>query len=507
MTIQALNTAISGLKIAQLQLDNTARNTANVSTPGYTRKILPIETFVAGNIPSGSRAGDLQRYVDTALQRDIWRQVSISSHAETKAGFLDRVQQMHGSPESGDSISAALSELNAAFNALTASPESELNHTDTVNKAVTTALQFNRLSDGIQTQRNDIQGQISETVDRINTILDRIAKLNQSIAEEDAAGRSNVTLLDQRDELVKELSRDMEITYFTRGDSVMIVQTATGRLLADTTAQSLSFTDAPLNFDSVHPGTFDGSIRLSGTTVPFDITQENIGGRLGGLVDMRDQDLPTFQAQLDELAFRTAQRMENAGLQLFVDNRTSDMPVDAAGSYVGFSAHMSVEQVIRDNHRLVRDGFAPVAPPPHGAPAPATAADIGDNSIPLAIVNFAFGEFAGAGPPPVAHTAFNTTGLGPAGANLSTGLTANATLEDYAKNMVVFQSEAHATADRAAEFEGSFLETLEQRFLNESAVDLDEEIADLTVLQKSYSSSARLIQALDEMFDELLAAV
>lgn len=507
MTVQALSTAISGLRVAQLQLDTTARNTANVSTPGYTRKNLPIESFFTGNIAGGARAGELERYVDQALQRDLWAQQSLSHFHETKASMLDRVQRLHGSPEDQNSIASSLSQLNAAFNTLTTSPESELNHSDTLNKALATARQFNSLSEEITKLRNDAQTQIDETVDRINTNLERFAKLNQSIAAENANGRSDVALLDQRDEVVKELSKDLEISQFTRGDSVMVLQSKTGRLLADTQAQSLSFTESPVNFDSVHPGTFDGSIRLSDGTPGTDLTQESIGGRLGALVQVRDTDLPRQQAQLDELAFRTAQRLENAGLQLFVDDRTGDMPVDAAGSYVGFSAHIAVEQAIVDAPRLVRDGFTPAAPPPHAAPPAPTAADLGDNTVPLDIVNQAFGEFAGAGPPPVAHPTFNTTGLGPAGANLSTDLPATATLEDYAKNMIVKQAEDHSIAEQAHEFEADFFETLEQRFLNESAVDLDEEVAQLTELQNSYSSSARMIQTLQEMFDQLLNSV
>lgn len=503
MTLSALNSAISGLKISQAMLDNTARNTANVSTEGYTRKILPVKTLVAGSTVIGARTCELVRNVDEALLKDQWDQTSITNFLGTKESYLNRLQEIHGTPDSETSIAASLSELSQAFSELSATPESQVLHSLVVNSAATLSTQFQNLSQNITDLRNDTQSHISQTVDSINTVLNSIAKLNRAIAQQNYSGRSDVDLLDERDTMVKELSQYLSISYYTRNDGVMVVQTAKGELLADTDPRELRFNATTLNYDSHNGATFNGGIYL-GTT---DIISSTLGGELGALVSLRDDELPTQQAQLDELAFRMAQRLENQGLQLFVDNRTDDMPVDAAGSYVGFSAHITVESMILSEPRLVRDGFAPAGAPPHAAPAAPAAGDEADNSLITNILNYAFGAEQSAGVP---HPGFNTTGLGPSGppaANLSTGLPANVTLEEYAKQLVVFQSKAHSEVSNELEFESSYLNTLEQRFMNQSGVDLDEEVANLIILQKSYSSAAQMIQAVDEMFKELLGVI
>jgi flagellar hook-associated protein 1 FlgK len=49
MSIDALSTAMSGLRVTQQALDVTALNVANAQTEGFTRKILPQESVVVGN--------------------------------------------------------------------------------------------------------------------------------------------------------------------------------------------------------------------------------------------------------------------------------------------------------------------------------------------------------------------------------------------------------------------------------------------------------------------------
>ena len=42
----ALSTALSGLRVAQQQINVISANVSNVGTPGYTRKVLPQSTQV-----------------------------------------------------------------------------------------------------------------------------------------------------------------------------------------------------------------------------------------------------------------------------------------------------------------------------------------------------------------------------------------------------------------------------------------------------------------------------
>src|SRR3546814_20956462 len=63
----------------------------------------------------------------------------------------------------------------------------------------------------------------------------------------------------------------------------------------------------------------------------------------------------------------------------------------------------------------------------------------------------------------------------------------------------LFRSQT-AAADSALNYQTFFFEDLQARFQSEAGVNLDEELANMTIFQNAYNASARLVQAVDEMF-------
>jgi flagellar hook-associated protein 1 FlgK len=59
----------------------------------------------------------------------------------------------------------------------------------------------------------------------------------------------------------------------------------------------------------------------------------------------------------------------------------------------------------------------------------------------------------------------------------------------------------------AAKLNADTLQMTEQRHQSETGVNLDEELANLQVLQNAYAASARLITVVQTLFDTLQAAV
>lgn len=508
MSVNALQNALTGLQIHQQLLDVTARNVANVSTEGYTRKTLPLETNIgADGTPLGVTAGNLQRSVSDALRRDLWRQISSTAYHESRAGYLNRLQELHGAPDSASSIAGRLGALSDSFTALAADVDSAVLQADVVREARAWALQVNQVADAVQQARNDVQIEIDSTVREINDRVEAIDAYNVAIAREIAINGSTAELEDKRDSEVKALAGLIDITYFIHGNGEMEVQLEGARPLTGDRAITLHFTPQRITYDHYHPGNFAGGIHYDDPAGP-DLTQTTLGGKLGALVELRDTSLATQQVQLDELAHKTALRLEQQGLQLFVDERDGDIAADIGGAYVGFANHIRVEQLIINQPRLLRDGFAPAAAPPHAPPPGATDGQLGDASLVLDIVQFAFGSEEADG---TAHTiTFNTSGLGPgggAGANLDTGLPAEATLLDFARQMVTRQSADHANAVDRAATERTYRETLSQRMSDESAVDIDEELGRMIEIQQAYGASAQMMRTINQLFDQLLATV
>lgn len=376
MGVSALSAALSGLSISQQQINVISNNISNVGTPGYTRKILPQSTLSINGVTAGVRAETLIRQVDINLERELWTQVSAVGSLSVQEAYLQRIEQFHGPPDQEISISADLARLEDAFAALADTPEDSIRQAATINQAVDVANKINDLNDLIITSRNDAQEEILTTVNRINDLLIQIADLNDQIQDNTSIGRTTAQLEDQRDESIKELSSLMEISFFQRGDGVLVVQTNRGVELASNTAQTLSFNPTPLNAGNAYPASVAGLFVGNPITDPvgaIEITTASPGGKIGGLLTLRDETFPKQTAQLDEFSHKLALRFEAQGLRLFTDG-SGLIPADTPPTpevlppgvpapavpveYVGFAGDIQVNTAIIADPSLLQQGTA-----------------------------------------------------------------------------------------------------------------------------------------------------
>ncbi|MCC7305012.1 MAG: flagellar hook-associated protein FlgK [Alphaproteobacteria bacterium] len=390
MGLASLDAALSGLRVTHQQISVIANNIANAGTPGYTRKILPQSTQTIAGVAVGVFAEKIIRRVDLNLERDLWTQVSTVASLDIRQSYLARIDKFHGPPDKELSVAAEIGRLRDSFATLADSPEDSFRQAGVVNQALDTARKINDLSNLITTSRNDAQDEIQTTVDRINDLLEQIANANDEIKSSIATGRTSAGLEDQRDNAIKELSGLIEISFFQRGDGVLVIQTNEGVELAANTAKTLTFSPSRLSALTFYPDSAAGVYVGDPLDDPgaVDITARSPGGKLGGLIQLRDEIFPKQMAQLDELAHKMAMRFNEQGLRLFTD-ASGGIPADTAPDpttlpdptpveYVGFSAVIRVNDAIVLDHTLLQNGTygATVSP--------------GSDEVIRRIVNFTF---------------------------------------------------------------------------------------------------------------------
>jgi flagellar hook-associated protein 1 FlgK len=390
MGLSGLDAALSGLRLAQQQVGVISNNISNVGTPGFTRKILPQSSQTIQGQSIGVLSETIIRRVDLNLTRDLWTQVSASGSSDIQATYLKRIESFHGAPDKELSISAEIGRLFDTFTGLSDDPSSPILLSNGLNQAIDTATKINELSQLITTLRNDAQSEMKLSVDRINDLLTNIAALNRDIKTNRIGERTVAQLEDSRDEAIKELAGFIDISFFQRGDGVLVVQTGSGSELAsDFVPRQLFFSPTPISSQNSYPTGVAG-ITLGDPatdTVSFDITPLGLGGKLGGLINLRDETFPKQMAQLDELAHKLALRFDAQGLRLFTD-ATGSIPLDTAPnplaptavSYVGFSLVMQVNQAVLNDSSLLQRGT-------YGASIPS-----GSNEVIRRIVQNAFGD-------------------------------------------------------------------------------------------------------------------
>ncbi len=397
MTYQALTTAITGLRAAQQQLSVISNNVTNATTPGYNRQIVPQKTQVLRE--SGQTVGVLTqktiRVVDMNLQRDLWTQVSASSLSSVKVDYLQQIQNFNGPPDKEFSIAAKLAELRDSFSALSDTPDDIQSLQATLNEARIVSDKFNDYAELITQLRNDTQGDLQTSVDTVNNLLQEITNINIQIRGSENIGRSVAGLQDQRDIAIKSLTEQLDISFFERADGVLVVQTKEGLELAGDVAQKLRFESVPISANQYYPETASGLFVVStanGRETTTDITTRVVGGKLGGLVELRDEILPSYQAQLDELAYQTATRFEAQGLKLYTDQNglipantppdPDSLPLPTPVPYVDFARVMQVNKKIVDDITLLQ----------RGTETSDVNIPTGDNSLIRRVLEFTFGD-------------------------------------------------------------------------------------------------------------------
>lgn len=382
MTIGSLDTALSGLKAAQKALDVTANNVANASTEGYTRKTLPQSTLIVGGSALGVRLQAVTRSVDKALLADLVRQNSVMNASMTKESYLSRIQSFHGSSESERALSSEISKLRNSFTELSAQPDSVLLQNQVTTQARSVATRFNDFSTLINDMRNQAQDEIRQSVNEVNQAIKTIDEMNLQISTLTARNQSTADLEDKRDQALRKISEHLQVSTFTIENNQIVVQTRQGALLS---GNQLVFSPNTIIPTSYYPGGGAEGIFVTNEPNNIEITQTDLGGKIGALLELRDQTLPQYQAQIDELAQKLAERFDSQGLRLFTDNAGNVPPSVAPPApvgYTGFAAQMQVNPDVLADPSLVQKGTNGNAVLP------------GSNEVIKKIIDFTFGDNA-----------------------------------------------------------------------------------------------------------------
>lgn len=311
-----LNSALSGLLTNQKGLDVISQNVVNVNTKGYVRKVMTPESRVVNGIGAGVQQGALTRNVDEGLMRDIRRQTSTQGALDITQTYYPRLEDLFGTVGSSTSISHQVQRLQASFETLATQVNTPAFQQATVQTAKDLTTQFNEMTYHMQNLRLEADRAIQDTTGLVNKQLEDIFDLNQKIVRNNAIGGDIGDLQDKRDNALTTLSKYMDIQYFERGDGSVGVFTKTGKTLVDKGAATLTHVSTTItdSWMTAAAGNFN-ELTIS-TSDAADIGRDINDGQLRALLDIRDTMIPNLQAQMDEVAAKlkdTINQVHNRG--------------------------------------------------------------------------------------------------------------------------------------------------------------------------------------------------
>lgn len=299
----ALRTAQSGLLANQAALDAVANNIANVSTDGYSRKIVNMESVVVSGNGTGVRLAELTRSIDEGLLKSLRTENGTFQQYNSQSSFYDRMQDLFGSPDQNTSLSHVVAAFGEAMQSLALSPNETIDQSELVRQADALMNKLHDMVTTIQELRVEADNGIADAVTDINTLSKSIGDLNDKIIRNASSGLDVSDLKDSRDQEIDKLSALIDISYFYRSDGDVVIFTSAGRTLVDNVPAVLSHNSASsLTPTSTHAEGDINGIYVGTAIAGNDITNDVRSGTIKGLIDIRDDVLPNMQSQIDEMA-------------------------------------------------------------------------------------------------------------------------------------------------------------------------------------------------------------
>ena len=288
-----LNIAQSAIVAQQYGINITGHNIANVNNTDYSRQnaaqVSNTPALYGGHLfGTGVNVEQVRQQVDKLLESRLTDAES-SQAAFTEADSYMTIIGAFFDENSDTSINSVMADFWNSWHDLSNNPLGSSERVAVYEKANLLSKRFNAADSELDGVNSDINQEIGSALTRINALTGQIADLNKQIVGIESNKTAN-DQLDQRTGLVKELGGLINVDTFEQSNGSLIVNGANGKPLVNgVSSYSLSLKDTQIMWQ----GSYGSSL---------DISNKITGGKLGGLLEIRDGVIPKYRSELNELS-------------------------------------------------------------------------------------------------------------------------------------------------------------------------------------------------------------
>ncbi len=559
----SLDIGRAGLNTAQIQLDVVGHNIASANKVGFSRQRATISTRDPlersyGFLGRGPFISGVERLRDGFLDISYRDQIASLGNADIQTAFYSRIEDLFQEP-GNNGFSENLNVFFDSLNDFANNVEDIPTRVATITEAEALAASFREYAANLEELRTAANEDIRSLVPEVNAISRQIADLNFSIKTLEASGGTANDLRDDRDVLIDDLARIIEVQYREREDGQVDVLVGGEELVTGSNIRLLE-TVPDASFNPERPDFLRVQFVATGRDVQIN------DGELAGAFKQRDVILQDLVERNDTLAagliaelnalHSQGNGLENIAIPLSASNAVTDpaAALDSAGlpfvvndgsfDLVLYNGANAVAETITvpitanttslndiaaainssaNATATITDGILTITP---NAGFSYSFANDSANALPALGLN---GLFTGSDARDirvsnhlrdnaallssgsslnVLETGDNTVALSMAALRnekvLSNG---TETINDYFESTVVrLGTNARANLDQR-DVQLAVISDLQLRRQEVSGVNLDEEVTTLIQVQKAFDASARIITVTDRMLDTLLNIV
>ena len=341
-----LSIAKTAIVTQQYGLNITGQNIANVNNPDYSvqnaeqvnRTPAAYGGFLFG---TGVDMNQVEQRVDKLLEQRLSMELSTQASFEEQESYM-RVLEGFFDETSETSLTNTLTEFWNSWHDLSDNPQGSSERVSIYESGNKLADRFETTVLDLDDLLTDVHSDIVAAVDQVNSLTKKIADLNKQVISAEV-NRSANDQRDQRNALLKQLADIIDITTFEQSNGSVTANAANGFTLVN----GVNTYDLKMQGTDVAWQSSDGGAQI--------ITEKVAGGRIGGLLEIRDSVVPKYQAEVHELAREMVwavnyQHSQGAGLEYFDEPLSGNYQVDDSGwltsyefgNYIDFSKDLTM---------------------------------------------------------------------------------------------------------------------------------------------------------------------
>lgn len=304
-----LSVGTGALQANQVALQTAGHNIANVNTPGYSRQTVVLETvqgqFTGGGyIGKGVEVATIQRNFNAFLTRQSALAGTTAAADSTRS---DKLKQLEGLFEGGkNGLGAAISNMLNAFSDVASAPTDLTARTVVLTQVDETAARMRATSLQLDDLQQGITQELTQKVSAINSLAQNIASVNEKIARAQGSGQPPNDLLDQRDQMVRDLNKYVQTTSIAAEDGTM------GIFIGGSQALVLGNTAAPVSLVADEFGQPKSKLAITRNGQSMKLDENTLGGgEVSGLLRFQNTDLADGRNLLGRLTLAVTTTMND----------------------------------------------------------------------------------------------------------------------------------------------------------------------------------------------------
>lgn len=523
-TMSSYSIVVSGLRSAQVGLNTTGHNISNSGATGYTRQQNIQTDFKYQTIGSSNcNSGILQLGLgtDVAEIRQIrnkfldikYRTANASANFyQAKAETGEEIEAIFGELETDYKTQEIFEDVWKCINDLTVYPdglETRSNFIQTCNTFVT---KVQNVADTLLSYQLNLNEQVKDAVNRINSIVKQIDVLNEEISYYESGGLNANDYRDERNLLLDELSTYMEITVKEDRNGTIQILSEGKELLANGAVQNIGLKYSSDEYPFVIPVFTDSEEILPYSdkdarelypTLDSDVLSvesDNTNGKLKGLLISRgntvanyttsDEEtgnylIPKIQKKFDTLVNSVVTLLNDA-----VSPLTGEKPADLNGDRTGLEIFVRTSGYDRATKPEDEDDYYSLY----------TTNNIEVNPLLLEASGYNLLCISPSGDPG------DTSLLNDLSTKWKEGIEKldNLSVDTFYTQFVTDFGVEIEEAKNYSSVQGDTVTITDNQRLEISGVSLDEELTTMLKYQYAYQSAAKMLNVIDSMIDKIV---